>query len=556
MGPRPGMVLGFAAAAVLLAAGLGAVESSLEVRLDPREFGIEDVARLTVRITEPSGNPEVDLGDLNNLEIVSGPSTNTEFSWVNGASTRSVSFNYVLQGKSVGKASLGPVTVTLGEQVLTAERVAAEVVPGSVVPQRRSRGRSPFGSDPFEDLFGRRQPARSVRVALRQLVTHQEVALGETVIATIVLDTTAGAPDGFEWVTPPAFPGWWAQRVEPPERIAGEVVEVDGVRFNRFVVARNVLVPLKTGSVSVPSVSARIGFRNASVFGPQQVVERSSRERVIEVSSRPPMTDGFAGAVGDLRYTASVEPKTIKFGESAVVTIRLRGNGNLPMVEAPALWPNCTDCETYPPEEDSNFKVDAQGIHGSRTWSMTLVPRIPGALELKPVQLAVFDPSAGTYQKQTIGPLHLEVVAPEPTPAPVASADQTPEAAEEQEAVSEDAPGVAVGGTPTWVWIAGALLLGGLAGGVVPLIISRRRRSGLPPRRSGESPAERARELHIALERWWLDARDRPKGRPLEEEMNRLRRELEAIRFAPGRADHTETVVDLEERLRGLMRRA
>ena len=38
--------------------------------------------------------------------------------------------------------------------------------------------------------------------------------------------------------------------------------------------------------------------------------------------------------------------------------------------------------------------------------------------------------------------------------------------------------------------------------------------------------------------------------------MQELRRELEAIRFAPGRADHTETVLDLEERLQRLIRRA
>ena len=53
-----------------------------------------------------------------------------------------------------------------------------------------------------------------------------------------------------------------------------------------------------------------------------------------------------------------------------------------------------------------------------------------------------------------------------------------------------------------------------------------------------------------------MGVRTQEKGRVLEEEMQHLRRELEAIRFAPGRADHTETVLALEERLRGLMRRA
>jgi hypothetical protein len=53
-----------------------------------------------------------------------------------------------------------------------------------------------------------------------------------------------------------------------------------------------------------------------------------------------------------------------------------------------------------------------------------------------------------------------------------------------------------------------------------------------------------------------LDARTRPKGQALETEMGELRTELEAIRFAPGRADHSETIVELEERLRRLLLRA
>jgi hypothetical protein len=109
---------------------------------------------------------------------------------------------------------------------------------------------------------------------------------------------------------------------------------------------------------------------------------------------------------------------------------------------------------------------------------------------------------------------------------------------------------------PEWAWIVGALLAGLLGGGLVTLFFARRRLSKLPPRRPGESPAERARELQTALERWWLDARSKTKGKALEEEMNRLRRDLEAVRFAPGRADHTQTVAELEERVRALIRRA
>ena len=532
-----------------------AAEPSLEVHLDPRKIGIEDATLLVVRILEPKGTPEVSLGALENLEVVTGPSTKTEFSWINGAATRAVSYSYVMQGLEVGAAAVGPVTVKLDGTELRSEVVTANVVPGSIVPQSRQRrqGRVPF--DPFDDLVPLRQPARSVRVVLRQLVSARHVVLGQPVKATIVLDTTAGGVDGFEWVAPPAYPGWWAQRVDPPERVTGEVVEIEGVRYNRFVVARHVLVPLRTGQLEVPAVEARIGFRTASLFTPQQVVERSTLEEAVEVSPRPRPPDGYSGAVGDLHYRASLEPESIDFGASAVLTIELRGNGNLPLVEAPALWPMCSDCESYPPEEESQVTVDAGGIHGSRVWRTTVLPRSSGEIELQPVILAVYDPVAGHYRRQTLGPLRLVVEPPPATPTP-AVVEAAPMSGEEEVDEATPSAGGAESGVPLWIWIVGALVAGAALGGVAPFLAARRRKGALPTRRVGESPAQRARELQVALERWWMDARTHEKGRALEDEMQKLRRELEAIRFAPGRADHTETVVDLEERLRGLMRLA
>jgi hypothetical protein len=81
-----------------------------------------------------------------------------------------------------------------------------------------------------------------------------------------------------------------------------------------------------------------------------------------------------------------------------------------------------------------------------------------------------------------------------------------------------------------------------------------RSQSAVPPRRRGESPAERARALQVALERWWIGVRDKSRAQEVEAEVEALRRELEAVRFAPGRADHSETIVGLEERLRRLLR--
>jgi hypothetical protein len=535
------------------AAPAAASEPGLEVHLQPTRFGVDDLAQLTIRVTEPPPNLQVpQLGELNNLEVVGGPSTGSEFSFVNGVASRSQTFSYVLRARQAGPASVGPVTARAGDKELRANPVTAEVVEGSVAPPSRRGRRSPFTSDPFADLIPRRAPPQ-IEVVLRHDLSARNVTVGQPVVATVYLDSTVSSVYDFNWRTAPSYPGFWAQRLDNPEQVTPEVVEIDGTRFYRYRVLQSVLVPLKGGSVEIPAVEAAIGVRSSGFFDSGQLVERSTPVRTVEVAARPPAPGGFSGAVGDLRYSASIEPTEIEYGQSAVMTVKLEGRGNLPLVEAPARFPGNSDCEIYPPEEDSRVKVDGSGIHGSRTWQMTVVPRGFGSIELEGVDLSVFNPSTGRYATQTIGPLTLTVGAPPPTPTPVVT--PVPVDSRSVEAVEPGQTDTAAG-YPSWLWIVGALVLGVGAGALVTWGMTRRARIALPPRRPDQTPADRARELQIALERWWLDVKSKSGGAALTEEMLDLRRDLETVRFAPSRADHSHTVEDLESRLKRLMRRA
>jgi len=549
-------ILGGCAAAVLALAALSAIaeEPSLEVQLQPTRFGIDDLAQLSIRVNEPPADLGVPtLGELVNLEIVGGPSTGSEFSFVNGVASRSQTFTYVVRAKATGSASLASVTVRAGAVELRSGPVAAEVVEGSVAPPSRPGPRSPFGGDPFARLQPRRAPPR-VEVVLRHVLSSQKVTVGQPLVATVYLDSTVSSLYDFDWKTPPSYPGFWAQRLDNPEQVTPEQVEVDGTRFYRYRVMRSVLVPLKPGTIDIAAVEASIGVRSWGFFDSGQLIERSTPVRTVEVAPRPQGPSGFSGAVGELRYSASIEPAEIDFGQSAVMTITLEGRGNLPLVEAPALWPSSADCDTYPPEEESHVTVDDSGIHGSREWQVTVVPRGSGRIELGAVDLAVFDPVAGRYLTQTVGPLAVEVAAPPPTPTPI----ETPAPGSADETAREGSEHPPAGSSlPAWLVSVGALVVGLTAGATVTWVLTRRRSSiELPPRRSDQNPAERARELQLTLERWWLTARSKSRGAALEPDMQDLRRDLEAVRFAPGRADHSQTVEDLELRLKRLMRRA
>ena len=196
--------------------------------------------------------------------------------------------------------------------------------------------------------------------------------------------------------------------------------------------------------------------------------------------------------------------------------------------------------------------MDRQLFPSSKT---TLRPLV--SVCFRPCTLLAYTSTTPTWHlPQVCGTLlRLTVEAPPATPTPAAET----ESFEDQGGPSHREEDSASGGgqaSPPWAWILPALVAGLMTGGAVSALILRRRRVALPPRREGESPAERARQLQVALERWWLDARATARGRSLEDDLHALRKELEAVRFAPGRADHSETVSDLEDRLRGLMRRA
>jgi len=529
-------------------------EPSLTVRLEPRRLGVRDVARLEIRIVggEVEGNIPSPSG-LKNLQVVGGPSTAQQFSWVNGVSSSSVTYTYVLQPLAEGPAEVGPIRVKVAGRELQSGAVSATVVAGSVV---RARQRPRLPASPFEQLFtggGRRR----VRIGLRLVVPKLKLYEGEPMPVTVVLETTAGV-DGFEWTRPPTFPGWWASRVKLPDQVNPSLIQRGGIRYRQYPVARYVLVPLKAGTLKIPAMGARIGIRSFSVFNPTQVVERRTPETKVRVLARPPAPQGYSGAVGALKYRASISAKPVRLGDSAVLRIELAGNGNLPLVEAPAVWPACATCDSYPPEESSKVVVDSRGIHGRRVWAKALVPRQWGKLRLPEIRLAVFNPKTGAYSSQTLGPFSVEVTPPPATPTP------TPEI-RRSEAVTATArgpapsPGAPAGESSTgfrWAWLAGALGIGILVGLGAAVVLVRSRRIKVPAPVPGQSPVERARQLQGALEGWWASLAERKRTDARCAEVDALRRELEGVRFAPGRADHSQTVVELETRLRSLMKRA
>jgi hypothetical protein len=568
-----------AALALLLLALAATASAQVAVRAEvsATRIGLEDQLELDVviegRSIDLDGEPEVT--GLDNLRLVSRPSTSTQVSFVNGTVTQSRRYTYVLRPLQLGPAQVGPVRVPLAGGPRETAPIAVEVVTGSVAPQRRSADpfADMFGADPFEQVMGRRrQPAvPASAIAVEAAASRTSLYVGEPLLLTYFLLTQTRVA-GVDFDEAPTYQGFWAEELPRAEgALQGEQVARDGQSFTRFAVFKRVLFPTRAGTLTIPPAHFRIGLPRQIGFlaDPQaaQLVQRSSNALEIKVAPLPEEA-GLAGAVGSFRATATLDRATLALGEAATLRFKVSGRGNLKWVEsAPALA--VTGAKVYPPQVKSELATSEAGISGSRTWEYVIVPETAGRIEIPALELAYFDPQQRRVERARTAPLALAVAPAAIAAAAPGAAAPAPAAApgglrlrSDLDLAGARLPRVAPG-------LLGAIALAALAGHVLLLgggaLASWRRRGA--PRPAGRSLRHALAELRRAgsggmtkeaaamlVERTLVEVfgeiDDRGDGgNERDRELREILHDVRFVRYAPQLGDYSE-------KLRGAAARA
>jgi hypothetical protein len=374
--------------------------------VDATRIGIEDQVQLTISVEGSEAPDTVALPAFTNLVVAGGPYQSTQVSIVNGRMTQTRSWTYVLRPQGEGRAEVGPVTA--GEE--TAPAIAIEVVAGSVRPTPQPRRRGPFGMDPFEGFFGRRQrrPAAEPKLLMRASLSRKSVRVGEPLLLTYFLYTQV-QPTDLRWKDgPPPFAGFWVEDLERPEAPpSGEAATVGGVAYRRFPLIQKLLFATKAGTLTVPSASFLVQLAPRGIFEDSQVVERSTQP--VSVTVEPlPEAPGFSGAVGSFQAQTTLDRDTLPLGDAALLRLRLEGTGNLKWIDRPPAV-EVAGAKVYPPQVKSDLKATPQGIRGSRTWEFVVVPETSGTLEVPAVAFPYFDPKKEAVVTAETAPLSLRV---------------------------------------------------------------------------------------------------------------------------------------------------
>lgn len=332
--------------------------------------------------------------DIPELQVPSGlraqfTGTSSSMTSVNFKTTRISSYNLGVTALSPGEWTLGPASVEVDGQVLTAPAVRVTVSP--------------------------RSSEQAAQASVSGTLSDTSPYLGEVEVYSFEYRraiTTYG-----EELSPLSLDGFVKASEAEDGRSSYAVVE-DGQR----TVIDELAFPLVATQVGPHTVApAMLTVRMADDKAPpRRTVFGSNRATRLETFSTEPIDvqirplpregrpAGFSGLVGVFTAQAKPSGQEIPLGESITLTVRLRGDGRLAGFELPLM--QSEDFQVYDDNPDyAAALVDGQ-YQASATYRRAIVPAQAGPLTLPPLEVSVFDPDAERYVTLRTDPVTINVL--------------------------------------------------------------------------------------------------------------------------------------------------
>ncbi|MCP4659742.1 MAG: protein BatD [bacterium] len=591
----------WAFALLIAAAGaLGAQEFEAEIRLTPEDtIGREEMALLRIQVRSERASRSVPEATfrLDNFRVIRGPIQSSSLHIHDGTQSTSRTLTWHLRPLAVGKARIHSVTLEVGDKTIELPDRELEVTEETPPERRRQRRRNdpfdrlfeddPFSEDPFQSLVRSSRDRSSVRapsprapkIFLRAEAEPRDPYVGQQVLYTLRLYTQVD----IQSVNPeelPDFKGFWTQVIPQADQLQPEMVDYEGERFGRVVLLQRALFPRRSGSFELEPIRARMDAKmpEAGPFGSSlprsQEITRSSDAVRLEVRELPEAPVGFQGAVGRMTLAADLKPGEITVGDAATLTLTLSGKGHLQGIPAPQI-PEISGLKVFPPQQQSDERLEDREVHGTRSWSFVLVPEHPGSWQLPSIEICYFDPQWERYKTVASPPLDLAVRG---TSGPAQVNGESVELHSiRTAALPAGGSGGGFAGVLPWLFV--------LPWGLIGLVLFLRHRGGgrahhRPARRrllerleqaqAEERPRQAAAEIEDAWRDFLHERWDIPRGSPSTQwgnlltergiqaeaagELVKLADDLHYLRYAPKLSAVAELRRELIERSRKLAR--
>jgi hypothetical protein len=374
----------------------------LVASVSKNKLGLNQRVKIQFTINK-QGADNFQAPNFKNFQIVSGPSQSISQSWVNGNASFSQSYSYIVKPLKKGEFLIPVASIKLNNKTLTSKPIKVIVLDPVEIPK-----------DPNDPNYIAQQ-----NVHLVAEISKSSPYVGEGIYVEYRLYVSQNiSVRDFSYTDSPQYNGFWNQDI----KIRGLTTQngtYNGEQYRYVVLQKALLIPTKSGKLTIDPIKMDIVIGvptgRGDFFGNPIVknvtksfasAKKFIRSKELPIEGKP---KSFNGAVGDFNFMVSSSKNILKSNETATVSVKVTGNGNLKLFELPEIK-TPSELEVFTPEQKEKITINSRGIKGSVTKNYTVVPQFKGKYKIPSTEFSYFDLKEKKYVRLTSEDIFVDVL--------------------------------------------------------------------------------------------------------------------------------------------------
>ena len=345
---------------------------------------------------------------IKGFDVLMGPTRSYSMQSINGNTTESLTFTYILLAQKEGEYTIPGATITANGDQMLSNSVKIKVLPADKAGSSQNGGGQSTGRSTSSGTSISNSDLFITATASKTSVYEQEAILLTYKIYTVV-DLR-----GFDNVKLPDFKGFHSQEVELPNDRRWGLEHYKGRNYHSTVYRQFVLFPQQSGKLTIDAArfDASVekmeaiddpfeAFFNGGAGAIQIKKTLMTPKLTIDVKPLPVGKPAdFSGGVGEFNISSSINSTKVKTNDAITIKVVISGTGNLKLVSEPEVkFPE--DFEVYDPKVDSKFRLTNAGLSGNKVIEYLAIPRNAGTYKIPSIKFSYFDIKSRSYKTLT-----------------------------------------------------------------------------------------------------------------------------------------------------------
>lgn len=295
------------------------------------------------------------------FQVISGPSTMVNKTFINGRLSQSYSFAYRLKATKTGVLTIEKATIKVGNKIYSTKPIKVDVVK-----------QSPKSTLGIEDVVYIK-PELDVETAYvgQQVLVKFKLYSNKEILRTDIYSS-------------PSFSGTFAQPINF-FRLNDNIEVINGKQFIVRVLGQYAIFPQKEGTITIDELSAYVKLMDLT-GGFSRVVDEElvSKTATLEVKPLENKPEDFTGGVGQFQFKSILTKNKLSTDESTTLTLDILGTGDVKAIQVPVLEALKPYFEIYDPAVNSQLAEQNDRIVGQKIMTFQLVPKKVGRFNYTP----------------------------------------------------------------------------------------------------------------------------------------------------------------------------